>query len=1259
MDMSTVYWEESRTFRAFRTRRDSVNELLGSKCPDGTEIQMSWRNLLRTKEVPWIKGHALQGQTVFPAAGYIATAIEASKHLVTSRNARVLEIQNFKIHQSMVFNDDDAGIETLFSFSNIVSEIDRTTSAWFAYHSAVDKDSDSMTLMASGQLHLINGISPYMMLPVRALAEPNMIEVEDDSFYASLTEMGYGYTGLFRALSSLQRKLGKATGLISNPIVDGLTNPLMAHPAVLDAAIQSVILAYCYPRDGQLWSLHLPTSIDCIRIDLYLCASVAGEGGLLLFDSALSKNLQSGIYGDVRVYAAHDEHAILQLEGMRAVPFAGATTANDSKIFSSMQWGPADFSGEAAVGLNQASSAEYELAYTLERVAFFYLRSLDQKIHSNHHARKNGPYVGLFNYAKHVCSLVSNSKHPYAKKEWITDTLDFILSTSEAFPESLDLKIMHILGREMPRVFDGATTILEHLLPNNLLDSYYSNALGFPQLTIWLSRMTAQLCHRYPRMKILEIGSGTGGATKRIFEHIDPWFSSYTFTDISNGFFEIAMKTFKGQTDRMFFKVLDLEKDISEQGFHEQSYDLIIASFVLHATTKLEKTMKNVRRLLKPGGHILVAEVTNNDQIRGGFIFGAFPGWWLGADDGRVLSPCVSSTEWDAILRKTGFSGVDTITSDLDRFPYPGSVIASQAVNPQINFLRQPLSAPCPQELGQQLAQKLLIIGGITLKNSSLVEELSEILLSFFPKVDRVGSIAEVTTQHLSPATTVLSLAELDKPIFKDLMPQDFQGLKNAFSKEHTILWVTEGRRADVPESNMTYGFARSQLWEIPDLRLQFIDLESPLTCGAIAIAESLVRFSKLVAWERAGHLQNVLWSLEPELVFKEDQVLIPRLVHSKEANDRLNSSKRRILKQLSAEDSNVSLINQNGSQILEERDLLPASFSVENADFIEIKVEYSLISSIKTLAGQHYVAVGKTTSDNMLVFAISDSQASIIHVPKTQVIPSSCESYDQPLVLLLFAHYLITDYLLSKVYPEETLLFHEPNMLMLNILSRSAVEKRIQVHFTASSSEDRLSVTFIHPYTTELELRKLIPRNTSLFVDWSTDRRATALYKRITSSLPLSCDVEHNRTLFKTESRPITARRAEVISSSFKEAYLKACQDVSTSKCRPDIDLIDIAEFSSRDQIQGSFSLVDWRASSAVSVVVKPVDSKPLFVKNRTYWLVGLTGGLGLSLCEWMVHHGAKYVVLSSRTPKVDGRWTKNMEAVGAVIKVYSRYEY
>ncbi|KAK3938597.1 S-adenosyl-L-methionine-dependent methyltransferase [Diplogelasinospora grovesii] len=112
----------------------------------------------------------------------------------------------------------------------------------------------------------------------------------------------------------------------------------------------------------------------------------------------------------------------------------------------------------------------------------------------------------------------------------------------------------------------------------------------------------------------------------------------------------------------MIFKPLDCEKDVLAQGYEEHSYDLVVASLVLHATTNLRRTLTNARRLLKPGGYLVMQEVTNNHLTRTGFLMSATPGWWLGKDDGRKLSPCVSELEWHKLLLECGFSGVDTAT---------------------------------------------------------------------------------------------------------------------------------------------------------------------------------------------------------------------------------------------------------------------------------------------------------------------------------------------------------------------------------------------------------------------------------------------------------------------------------------------------------------------------------------------------------------------------------------------------------------------
>lgn len=61
--------------------------------------------------------------------------------------------------------------------------------------------------------------------------------------------------------------------------------------------------------------------------------------------------------------------------------------------------------------------------------------------------------------------------------------------------------------------------------------------------------------------------------------------------------------------------------------FTLDSYDLIVASFVIHTTDRLEVAMRNLYRLLKPCGYVTFAESTNNDQTRAGFIFSTVPRW--------------------------------------------------------------------------------------------------------------------------------------------------------------------------------------------------------------------------------------------------------------------------------------------------------------------------------------------------------------------------------------------------------------------------------------------------------------------------------------------------------------------------------------------------------------------------------------------------------------------------------------------------------
>ena len=65
---------------------------------------------------------------------------------------------------------------------------------------------------------------------------------------------------------------------------------------------------------------------------------------------------------------------------------------------------------------------------------------------------------------------------------------------------------MHLTGEQMPRVFNGETTILEQFRATDILDRYYASGFGLRESGQWVSQTVKQIVDRYPHMNILEIG---------------------------------------------------------------------------------------------------------------------------------------------------------------------------------------------------------------------------------------------------------------------------------------------------------------------------------------------------------------------------------------------------------------------------------------------------------------------------------------------------------------------------------------------------------------------------------------------------------------------------------------------------------------------------------------------------------------------------------------------------------------------------------
>ena len=180
------------------------------------------------------------------------------------------------------------------------------------------------------------------------------------------------------------------------------------------------------------------------------------------------------------------------------------------------------------------------------------------------------------------------------------------------------------------------------------------------------------------RLRVVEVGAGTGSATTYILPELPEGRFDYTYTDISAGFFAEAEARFGDGGGCIEYRTLDVEKDPVAQGYAPHSYDLIIASNVLHATRYLQETLGHCRELLAPSGQLIALENLSGLGWMD-LTFGQLDGWWRFADDYRPHHALASPAVWRQALGDSGFTGAEVLgvdESDTSRTPDKGVIVA-------------------------------------------------------------------------------------------------------------------------------------------------------------------------------------------------------------------------------------------------------------------------------------------------------------------------------------------------------------------------------------------------------------------------------------------------------------------------------------------------------------------------------------------------------------------------------------------------------
>ncbi|AXS40801.1 SDR family NAD(P)-dependent oxidoreductase [Breoghania sp. L-A4] len=283
------------------------------------------------------------------------------------------------------------------------------------------------------------------------------------------------------------------------------------------------------------------------------------------------------------------------------------------------------------------------------------------------------------------------------------------------------------------RVFDALPDLLAGridgpsvILPDGTLDLVEPIYTGNPMVdaaNAQMAKIISRIANDGDAGAVLEIGAGTGATSRFILNALaqtdHP--AEYWYTDVSPVFTRHGWRLLAGNYPRARFEPLDIEADPLAQGFEAGGYDVVLASNVLHATADISTTLKHIAMLLKPGGRLLLGELTQVLHVNT-VIFGLLPGWW-NASDGRRLphAPLLSLDEWHKALGEAGFAvdpvwqdafGLSVICATLRKRSGSVDIRYSQPVDREPAKPAAAASGPLATEIARHLAEVLRLDAG-------------------------------------------------------------------------------------------------------------------------------------------------------------------------------------------------------------------------------------------------------------------------------------------------------------------------------------------------------------------------------------------------------------------------------------------------------------------------------------------------------------------------------------------------------------------
>lgn len=776
----------------------------------------------------------------------------------------------------------------------------------FTANIQVDFDDDSQDLSAGNigqsqrmerQLYHDQLFSHFLQMDMKCSRA-----IERKAFYDYCRGHGLNYGKAFQLLSEIKwdgHTASTARLRTDTAIQWAEDSPSPIHPAALDCIIQLILTQFSQGCDP---SFEAPTLVPQRLLRGWFSAKPWHNGASeVRLSSVLHEDAgrAGSVNATVRVFG-HDDSVLCVFEDltMAEVARSNKTGDNDTDLLYGIAWKPqlsllreGDLQrliDDAASHANSDAMMSYfpKIERAMRVAACKAVEGLDEEFLGSapSHIRKFAAAI------RHLFFAPSNQRFINGDSSLSDNELEELLRQCE--DEVPDLALFSIVARALPGILRGDTNPLEILFRSGAAEKFYARMFEENMRDGRLVSFLDLKSHEIPSLRILEVGAGTGGFTGHILEALQSFeiqtgtarFAEYVYTDISPAYFEGAREKFAKYSERMVFKSLDLEQDPTSIGFQDslEGFDIVVAGSVLHATSNLEKTLKGLRKLTKPGGQLVFFEIPQPDIACINVAFGSLEGWWLSTEDFRKFSPLVTTEKWGQLLQNSGFSGLDlTLRDHQSDVCHISSIIVSTATQ---SGHRHGLDTSGITKGVNGRLHEAPVLGLMINADSHVQKEMARKITELHP----TAHIVQLQGPHNQPNDesasheVLISLLDVGEATLPVISEDGFANLKRQLQKETNVLWVSspieDGTTAAKPHYSVAVGFLRSLRTEEDHKRIVTLTMESCNPMLRIEFIDTVLRssFSILFGDDQS---EGSSPQLEEEFIVRDNCLTIGRMV--------------------------------------------------------------------------------------------------------------------------------------------------------------------------------------------------------------------------------------------------------------------------------------------------------------------------------------------------------------------------------------------